>query len=484
MKTTSGINPRVVIWLLFATGAAILALSGCNSNVESGFATEENDSKEVIFKPEPLKLLAIGVPSFGEDIAKQWAAERDGELQIEHLSLEAFDSNSDLPSNVDLLVHPFSINVDLITKNIIRVFPRDMLVSEEMNQDGFMLHFRKALVRHDDKTWAVSLGGHQLRLLYRSDVLEAAKIQPPETWEDLSRAIEKLENSDAAKDLKTILIPTSDQLAGQMFMAKVASQIRDQGKLTSFFDRKTMKPTITAPPFESALTELKSLASESDEPLDVSEVFQKFAAGESVFAIAWPVGNPDLDAQKLESDSANWGISRLPGSPTFYDVKQSNWQKRNKRDDFKVDFLGTSANNISIAAGTSNAKDAANFVAWIADKKNSQKLLPNVGAPFRATHLARIGQWYSIEQADRQFLDALADSIEQTHESKIFLMFPQLPGKRQYLKLLDQAITDFLSNDDADAKKTLERVATQWEELTDSLGRDQQTKELRRGNGI
>ena len=263
MKTKFGIEPRVAFWLLFAAGAAILAMTGCNTKTESGFATADDNEEEVLIAPEPLRLLAIGVPDLSEEVSRQWAAERDGELEISHLSLEDFESTDGLSGDIDLVLHDSSVSADLISQNLIRVFPRDALGSEEMNENGILLHFRKALVRHDDKTWSVSLGGKQLRLFYRSDILESVGISPPETWEDLDRAVEKLKTADAVKGMASIMVPTANGMAGQMFMARAASQIRDQGKLTSFFDRKTMKPTIDSPPFVNALTSLKALTSET-----------------------------------------------------------------------------------------------------------------------------------------------------------------------------------------------------------------------------
>ena len=63
-------------------------------------------------------------------------------------------------------------------------------------------------------------------------------------------------------------------------------------------------------------------------------------------------------------------------------------------------------------------------------------------------------------------------------------MFPQILQKRQYLKLLDEAIVKYLNAGQQDAKQTFKDVAQQWEALTDSLGREDQIYELRRGNGI
>jgi len=482
MKSTFGLQPRAVVWLLFAAGAVVLALSGCDSKTESGFAASEESETETVRTPDPLKLLAIGVPEFDEEIARQWSAERDAELNISHVTFDEFADSDDITTGFDLVLHSSSLTADLVSGRQIRVFPRESLVDPELNLDAFLLHFRKALVRHDDKTWSVSLGGKQLRLFYRRDILEEAGIAVPETWEELKEALEKLKSVEAAAELKQIVIPTLDGMAAQVFMARLACLIRDQGKLTSFFDRKSMKPMVEALPFERSLEDLHRFNSASGEAVTVKGAFAKFAAGEAVFAIAWPELDGEFDEKVLEERSANWGVVRLPGSKRYYDLKDPSWRDRGRQDDYQVDVLGIEANNISIAANTSNAKDAVEFVTWLTEKRNSLKLLQGVAAPFRATHLGRVGQWYSLERADRTFLDELADSIEETHKSRIVMMFPQLPGKQNYLQILDAAVNDFLKGENADAGKTLKRVAVEWEELTESLDREGQTYHLRRGN--
>ena len=484
MKTNSEISLRTVIWLLFAAGAVFMALTGCESKSKSGFSSDEETTESYVAKPNPLKLVSIGVPGFDDEISRQWSAQRDGELEIEHLSLDEFQESETFPEDVDLVIHPSSIIVDLISRKLIRIFPGETLDDEKLNRSAFLQHFRKSLVRHNDKTWSISLGGQQLRLLYRKDILDAAGIEVPASWEELDRAIAKLKDVDAAKDMKPILVSTADGMASQMFMARAASVIRGRGKLTAFFDRGTMKPMIEATPFVNALEGLGAFSKSAGGQHSNKEVFAKFAAGEAVFAIAWPVASSAIDVDSLEVKSADWGVSRLPGSDRFYDLKASRWQQRSNNDETRVDLLGIEANNISITATTANARNAAEFVIWLTEKRNSQKLLQGVAAPFRATHLARIGQWSGLEEIDREFWDQYADSVKETHQSRIFLMFPQILQKRQYLKLLDEAIVKYLNAGQQDAKQTFKDVAQQWEALTDSLGREDQIYELRRGNGI
>lgn len=484
MKSKSQLKTSTAFWLLFAVGALVMAVTGCDNAAESGFVVEDESDVETVSKPKPLRLLAINMPEFGDEIARQWSAQRDGELSIQHVGFDEFDDSPEVADDVDLIVHPATINYDLISKKLIRPISRDAMEDEDLNRSAFLQHFRKALVRHGDETWSVSLGDHQLRLFYRKDILDAAKIEPPRTWEELFEAARELTASGSAGEIKMILVPRSEGFAANLFMARAASLIRDRGKLTTFFDRKTMKPTLEAKPFERALSDVKILTADSTEGVSVPEVFASFAAGESVFAIAWPSLLDSVDQSTFESQSQSWGVARLPGSAESFDLKEKRWQNRARETDVRVDLFGVGSTNISIAASSAYSRDAMDFVIWLTDKSNSQKLLPSTAAPFRATHLANLDRWYNLDQVSRDFSEQLADSLTETHRANIFLMFPQIRGSRQYLKLLDDEVAKFLSSDSSHTAKTLSDIVKKWETLTEEYGRNPQVHALRGGNDL
>ena len=244
-----------------------------------------------------------------------------------------------------------------------------------------------------------------------------------------------------------------------------------------------MKPMLDATVFVEALNDIRSYNQFSKTSQSVSGAFETFASSKAVFAIAWPAFSDEFDAEKLEAESSRWGVTRLPGSDRIYDLKESVWRSRKKDADPKVDLLGIDSTSISIAKGTAHADDAVEFVTWLSEKQNSRKLLQDVATPFRATHLGRIGEWYGLDQADSRFLTEFADSIDETHRSSMVMTFPLLPGTTRYLELLDAGVRDFLKSKDGDAKATLQKVSAEWETLTDSLGRENQIRELRISNG-
>ena len=434
--------------------------------------------------PSRLSLLAIDFPKFGQEIVRQWSAQRDGDLKVTHVTLQQWDSAEVDLGDFDLIVHPQIINFDLISEKQIRTLSKKAIENEELNRSAFLPHFRKAMVRHGDETWGVSLGDHPLRLFYRKDILAAAGLEPPELWEDMQSAIDKLSKSESANGMKILSMPGTDAWPTRIFLARAASAIRGRGKLTTFFDRKKMTPTISAEPFVEALIETKKLYDLSGDSLTLEESFELFANGKSVFSIGWPAFGEETAVSDFETDSVNWGVMRLPGTRESYDLSENRWVKRDNSTEVQVDYFGLGSYNISVASGTAKSRDAIAFIVWLTEKSNSQKLLPGIAAPFRATHLANLDRWYPLDQVDRNFSDQFADTITEAHRENIFLMFPQIRGSHKYLQVLQDGVLGFLNDEGSDAKKALGTVAEKWESMTEEYGRNRQVRALRKGNDI
>ena len=79
--------------------------------------------------------------------------------------------------------------------------------------------------------------------------------------------------------------------------------------------------------------------------------------------------------------------------------------------------------------------------------------------------------------------NAYADLIAESQDRKVYLLFPRIPGNQKYIHALDDAIRRCLKNQ-SNAQTELDAVAEQWEEITDSLGRDKQKRALRFNDGI
>ncbi len=105
-----------------------------------------------------------------------------------------------------------------------------------------------------------------------------------------------------------------------------------------------------------------------------------------------------------------------------------------------------------------------------------------VSGPFRASHLGEMMRWtgdWVPEAAAFEY----ADVIEQNHERGVVLMFPRIPQASRYLEVLDLAVRRVVAGE-AEAQAELDKVAEQWDEITDEIGRESQRKSLRKVTGI
>ncbi len=442
----------------------------------------------------PLSLLAIGVPGFGDEIARQWSAKRDGVLSIEHMSMADFENlrreegKLELGAEFDLVVFPASINADLYAADLIREIPKEVVDNDVFNRNGILRHFRRAFVRHNNQVRSICLGGSSPVLLYRKDILKKLDVKPPETWEELARVFDKVEQAKGGfEGIESVfLMPTGEGTAAKMFLARSASEIRSLGKLTTFFDRRTVKPLLDQAPFVRALKDLKALASESiasGEELSSEEVFRRFAQGRSVFALGRPIAATPLSDQEIEG-SATWGVMNLPGSKEFFDFKDSKWKPRQPGEKYAVHSLDFDVFNIGVSTRSALATDSFDFAIWLVEKKISSTILPSLTGPFRASHLGRIDRWLKLEDVDRDFQESLSDWNRAMHEEKVVLLFPQILRRSEYVGVLDEKVAGWLEGSGEDPGAALKEVADQWERLTDEVGREAQRNELANTSGL
>ena len=102
--------------------------------------------------------------------------------------------------------------------------------------------------------------------------------------------------------------------------------------------------------------------------------------------------------------------------------------------------------------------------------------------PFFASHLGNVFQWTG-EELSQEAGNAYSDQIAESQERKVYFLFPRIPGRFQYLAALDESVRKCLRSQSS-AQKTLDRVAERWETITESFGRNEQTRELRLNHGI
>ena len=72
--------------------------------------------------------------------------------------------------------------------------------------------------------------------------------------------------------------------------------------------------------------------------------------------------------------------------------------------------------------------------------------------------------------------------MRRTQDQSIWLSSVRIPARHEYLTALDRAVEQAIAGDPA--KEALTTAASQWQQITDELGRDKQKAAYSRSLGL
>lgn len=463
--------------------ATLVSCYGCGANPEP---KEVEETEEVVYAPNPIKMLVVGDDVIGPRIVRQWKARRDGVIELETCTQEEFfESDLEVPEGVDVVIYPVGFLGGLAEAEKIVEVPKTLWASDDFNKNELLKHFRLSTVRYANEPWALPLGGSHMVMFCDRETFEKAGVSAPETWEKVESRLSKLGPDSSIK----IDMPMAQGWAATSFLARLAPSIRHRGSLSTVFERKTMEPLIDRKSFAEALSQLKRVASKRSLELTPAAVYDLAVNGESPISFCWPVsGNSNAQAtdEEREKSIENDGLDvfPLPGVKKWYDHEANVWNKRTDVNEVHVDLAGFHGLLASVSSDANDPDTAWEFLEWLPSKSISLLTLadsPNSG-PFRASHLGDVARWTG-ERLSMEVLDQYADVLAESHRRPMILMFPRIPGHLEYFNALDEGVRDYMVSDRS-AEDVLAEVAGKWEAITERLGRIQQVKALRKDSGF
>ena len=134
---------------------------------------------------------------------------------------------------------------------------------------------------------------------------------------------------------------------------------------------------------------------------------------------------------------------------------------------------------------TSGQQEAAwDFVSFLSSPEVSGQATVTGGTgvnPYRISHTTNMKRWASIfsEREAREYLGAQQNSVTADNVA----LDMRLPGYFSYTEILEIELSKALAGD-VTAKQARDTIATEWNELTDSLGREAQLRAYRTSMGL
>lgn len=473
-------------WLL--TGLWLVV--GCSPGT-AGPGDEEVVEEYQPPPPDPLDILVVGDEGIGARLERQWSARRDGKLTVTTISVSDWvASGLAIDESIDVVVYPPRFVGELALAEKILPFSRNRWNSDEIHKVSLLDHYRRSLVRFDGQPYGVPLGSPHFAMIYQLAAFGSEGVSLPRTWDELERVLVQLSTDSNPVGLD---LPLAPGWAAESFLARVASEVRRRGSYSTVLDHRSMKPLITSPAFVEALEQLQRVHSPRSLQSTPQDIYRLVVTGQSVAAMTWlsrgfmTERDPDAAPQTLTDEDGRrleLGVEPLPGSPRVYDPGAGRWEERTNTDQDRIDHFGFAGLLASVTA-TSNYENAAwEFVQWACDKQIGVIISPTSAqsGPFRASHRGDMAQWTG-DEVSLEVADQYADVIEAFHRRNLVMVFPRIPGSYRYMAALDLAVRRCLAEGQS-ASEALAQAASEWEAITEELGRSRQIQALRKDCGF
>lgn len=341
--------------------------------------------------------------------------------------------------------------------------------------------------------YTIPLDGDFQMVYYRTDLLQQAGMQPPQTWDDYINIAQHFQgkdlNGDGKPDYGSCLAMKRSAQSYWMYISIASAFLQSQGtKQGAFFDTTNMQPLYNNAGAAAALNIYKTLSKLGPPDQlnnDVGDSRGLFVTGRCALSLDWGDIGP-LATDKTQSKVIDKvGAVILPGSKQVWD------RSKNQLVDCDSTLCPYATNGINHSpfaafggwsgainhASPSKVKDAAYaFLSYMSQPAQSSidVTLGKTGFnPYRASHFNDLATWEASgmsETAAKNYLGAIQASL-QSPNMVLDMRIPQTAYYQQ--TALDTALAQFLAGE-LSTQATMAQISSQWNSKTDEIGRQSQ----------
>lgn len=364
-----------------------------------------------------------------------------------------------------------------------------------LEADDISDFFRSFSTQYQGTPYMITLDGDFHMVYYRSDVLKAAGLAPPKTWDEylaVAKAVNgKDMNGDGKADYGSCISKKRNAQAYWSIMSIAGGYLQSQGTSQgAFFDTKDMKPLVNNDAFAAALNIYKDTSqyAPADEiNLDVGDTRSLFISGRCALTLDWgDIGTLAIDP-KSSKIIDKVGAIALPGSKSVLNRETGKLEACTTAScPHAVDGVnrapyaafGGWSGGINAAADDKVKNAAYDFFSYVSQpaQSNADVTKGITGFnPYRKSQFNSVDNWVTAgmsKAAAQDYLGAIKDSLNSPN----MMLDLRIPKNQNYQQVvLDTAIARFLANE-IDVKQTMQSIEEGWNELNEDLGKDEQLK--------
>jgi multiple sugar transport system substrate-binding protein len=406
-------------------------------------------------------------------------------------------------NSIDGMVFAPQWMVDYIEPGYLEDLTERVNADEALQWDDVAPFFRDFSATYNGRIYTIPLDGDFQMVYYRSDLLEEAGLEPPQTWEDYIEIAKSFHgqdlNGDDKADYGSCIAKKRNAQSYWMVISVAGGFLQSQGTgQGAFFGTEEMSPLFNNGAFGKALdiyAETTKYGPPDEINLDVGDTRGLFTSGRCALSLDWgDIGTLALDPATSKVQN-KVGAVILPGSSQVLDRETGELVDCDaERCPHAVDGI----NHAPFAAfggwsGAVNANSADEVKAAVYDffsymsqpeQANEDVTIGITGFnPYRTSQFENLDLWLKAgmsEAAAKDYLGAIADSLNNPN----MVLDLRIPQNQRYEQIvLDTAIHRMLAGE-IDRDQAMADIEEGWNEITEELGAEEQLEAYKATLGI
>jgi len=396
-------------------------------------------------------------------------------------------------NSIDVGVFASGWGVELVDGGLVEPLDDYIANDDKIDIDDIAPYFREFNQKIGGQTYLITVDGDFQMIYYRKDILDAAGLAPPKTWEEyieVAKAVNGQDmNGDGEGDFGSCIFKKRNAQSYFAMGTIAAPYVQTKGTGEGlFFNNDDMTPKVNNEAWQEAFRIYKATgeAGPPDElNHDIGDTRALVQAGRCALTIDWG----DIGPLSIGPDGAaikdKMYASIAPGSTKALNVETGQLEECNPTlcpnaidgiNYAPYGAFGGWAGAINAASDDQVKQAAYDFLSYVnqAAQSNVDVTIGWTGYnPYRNSQLEDTALWVEAgfsEEAAANYLDAIKNSLNHPNMASDI----KIPGSQQYTGVvLDRELARFLAGE-ITAEQATANIEEAWEEITEDFGRDSQ----------
>ena len=475
------VNP---VFLLTCCAFFLINIVGCPSTQPPAASMSQS------LRGQELEIItprSLSLPARWEVMRQEWSSQTGASTK-----LVEYDEKSGFPELPELSADSGGRLVLIPFRQLCESDRRLTRLTAVDTRDLFKGLRERALSR-EREVIAIPVSAPVLVVYYRADLLRAAGLKIPETWDQYHQLVQALESW--AQGLVAVE-PLSPDFRATSFFARALAYCKHPENYSVWFDIDTARPTLDSPGFVEGLDVSRRVWSKL--PSEVAtyspaDCRRLILTGKAAIGLAFEPSTAEATDPQATSDGLvvqrvegiEIGICRLPGSRRVYNRNSKKWDTIPAGTVHAPSLCGFAGLVAGVMLPSDHPMETAAF--QMLESLNSTALFDEAFAtlpksPCRESQLEQSAAWFgptlSTEEAS-QFIDAVAQSLR---DPDLVYELPVI-GAEEFRQATSDALGPLIEGK-ANAEETAERLQKAFTAIVEKLGTDVVRESHRRGLGM